>query len=56
MTGRSLPEVMMMMVPEAWEKDDTMPDEKKAFYALYVASIVIGFELFPRRQNIRFVA
>ncbi len=32
MTGRSLPEVMMMMVPEAWEKDDTMPDQKKAFY------------------------
>jgi glutamate synthase (ferredoxin) len=32
MTGRSLPEVMMMMVPEAWEKDATMSDEKKAFY------------------------
>ena len=32
MTGRSLPEVMMMLVPEAWEKDKTMPDEKKAFY------------------------
>ncbi len=32
MTGRSLPEVMMMMVPEAWEKDMTMPDDKKAFY------------------------
>ncbi len=32
MTGRSLPEVMMMLVPEAWEKDSTMPDEKKAFY------------------------
>ncbi len=32
MTGRSLPEVMMMLVPEAWEKDLTMPDEKKAFY------------------------
>ncbi|REE82767.1 glutamate synthase (ferredoxin) [Lutibacter oceani] len=32
MTGRSLPEVMMMMVPEAWEKDGTMSDEKKAFY------------------------
>jgi len=32
MTGRSLPEVMMMMVPEAWEKDNTMPDDKKAFY------------------------
>ncbi|MFD0762822.1 glutamate synthase large subunit [Lutibacter aestuarii] len=32
MTNRSLPEVMMMMVPEAWEKDTTMSDEKKAFY------------------------
>jgi glutamate synthase (NADPH/NADH) large chain len=32
MTGRSLPEVMMMMVPEAWEKDATMSDAKKAFY------------------------
>jgi len=32
MTGRSLPEVMMMLVPEAWEKDDTMSDLKKAFY------------------------
>ena len=32
MTGRSLPEVMMMMVPEAWEKDANMPDQKKAFY------------------------
>ncbi|MHB1197509.1 MAG: glutamate synthase large subunit [Lutibacter sp.] len=32
MTDRSLPEVMMMMVPEAWEKDIAMSDEKKAFY------------------------
>jgi glutamate synthase (ferredoxin) len=32
MTGRSLPEVMMMMVPEAWEKDTTMSAEKRAFY------------------------
>lgn len=32
MTGRSLPEVMMMMVPEAWEKDLTMDPKKKAFY------------------------
>ena len=32
MTGRSLPEVMMMMVPEAWEKDEAMDDDKKAFY------------------------
>ncbi len=32
MTGRSLPEVMMMLVPEAWEKDKTMSAEKRAFY------------------------
>ncbi len=32
MTGRSLPEVMMMMVPEAWEKNNEMSDAKKAFY------------------------
>ncbi len=32
MTGRSLPEVMMMMVPEAWEKNGNMSDTKKAFY------------------------
>ena len=31
-TGRSLPEVMMMMIPEAWEKHETMSDERKAFY------------------------
>ncbi|MGC6478886.1 MAG: glutamate synthase large subunit [Flavobacteriaceae bacterium] len=31
-TGRSLPEVMMMMVPEAWEKHNSMDDAKKAFY------------------------
>ena len=31
-TGRSLPEVMMMMVPEAWEKHKSMDPLKKAFY------------------------
>ena len=31
-TGRSLPEVMMMMVPEAWEKHKSISDDKKAFY------------------------
>ncbi|WP_417445181.1 glutamate synthase large subunit [Joostella sp.] len=31
-TGRSLPEAMMMMVPEAWEKHQSMSDSKKAFY------------------------
>jgi len=32
MTGRSLPEVMMMLIPEAWEKNPEMSDTKKAFY------------------------
>ena len=31
-TGRSLPEVMMILVPEAWEKHHSMSDKKKAFY------------------------
>tara|TARA_R110002126_G_scaffold291535_1_gene453470 strand:+ start:17574 stop:22085 length:4512 start_codon:yes stop_codon:yes gene_type:complete len=31
-TGRSLPEIMMMMIPEAWEKHQTMSPERKAFY------------------------
>ena len=31
-TGRSLPEVMMMLVPEAWEKHLSMDENKKAFY------------------------
>ncbi len=30
--GRSLPHAMLMMVPEAWEHDDLMSDELKAFY------------------------
>ena len=32
MTGRSLPEVMMMLVPEAWENHKSMNVAKKAFY------------------------
>lgn len=32
MTGRSLPEAMMMLVPEAWEKNSEMSEAKRAFY------------------------
>ncbi|MBT8305873.1 MAG: glutamate synthase large subunit, partial [Maribacter sp.] len=32
MTGRSLPEVMMMLVPEAWEKNTEMSEAKRSFY------------------------
>ena len=28
MTGRSLPEVMMMLIPEAWEKRRNVTDQK----------------------------
>jgi glutamate synthase domain-containing protein 2/glutamate synthase domain-containing protein 1/glutamate synthase domain-containing protein 3 len=32
LAGRSLPHVMMMMIPEPWSGHATMSDEKKAFY------------------------
>jgi len=32
MGGRSLQESVMMMVPEAWQNDQTMSEEKRAFY------------------------
>ncbi|MEL6670179.1 MAG: glutamate synthase central domain-containing protein, partial [Bacteroidota bacterium] len=31
-SGFSLPHALMMMIPEAWQHDDTMPDYKRAFY------------------------
>jgi glutamate synthase (NADPH) large chain len=39
MTGRSLPHVMMMLIPEAWDGDEAMDPVKKAFYE-YHASIM----------------
>lgn len=39
MTGRSLPHVMMMLIPEAWDGNDHMDPVKKAFYE-YHASIM----------------
>ncbi len=32
MGGRSLPHVMMMLIPEAWQENDLMPQWKKEFY------------------------
>ncbi len=37
LTGRSLPHAVMMMIPEPWSGDDTMPAEKKAFYEYHSA-------------------
>ncbi len=35
MNGRSLQEAVMMMVPEAWQKHETMPEERRAFYEYF---------------------
>ena len=32
MGGRTLQEAVMMMIPEAWQKNDLMPEAKRAFY------------------------
>jgi len=32
MTGRTLQEAVMMMIPEAWQKQDLMAENKRAFY------------------------
>ncbi len=37
LSGRSLPEAVMMMIPEAWQSDDNMPASKKAFYEFHSA-------------------
>jgi len=39
MSGRSLPHVMAMLIPEAWDSHPTMSAEKKAFYE-YHASLM----------------
>jgi glutamate synthase (NADPH/NADH) large chain len=39
LAGRSLPHVMAMLIPEAWDADTTMRPEKKAFYE-YHASLM----------------
>lgn len=35
LTGRSLPHVVMMMIPEPWEKNELMSQEKKDFYRFH---------------------
>ena len=33
--GRSLPHAMLMMIPEAWENNDSMPQRRRDFYAFH---------------------
>src|SRR5215213_4784427 len=35
LAGRSLPHAIMMMVPEAWEERDDLPEHLRAFYAFH---------------------
>ncbi|MBL7016012.1 MAG: glutamate synthase large subunit [Kiritimatiellales bacterium] len=35
LSGRSLPHVLMMLIPEAWQNDPDMDPDKKAFYEFY---------------------
>ncbi|MBV8706834.1 MAG: glutamate synthase subunit alpha, partial [Acidobacteriaceae bacterium] len=37
MAGRSLPHVMAMLIPEAWDADITMSAEKRAFYEYHAS-------------------
>ncbi len=37
MTGRTLQEAVMMMIPEAWQNHATMPPDKRAFYEYHSA-------------------
>ena len=37
LTGRSLPHVMMMLIPEAWDGNDHMDPMKKAFYEYHAS-------------------
>ena len=37
LTGRSLPQVMMMLIPEAWDGDDRMDPVRKAFYEYHAS-------------------
>jgi glutamate synthase (NADPH/NADH) large chain len=37
LSGRSLPHVMMMLVPEAWDGNEEMSPERKAFYEYHAA-------------------
>jgi len=37
LTGRSLPHVMMMLIPEAWDGNDQMDPLKRAFYEFHSA-------------------
>src|SRR3712207_9446239 len=42
LAGRSLPHAVAMMIPEAWENDDLMEEERRAFYQYHTALLEAG--------------
>ena len=36
-SGRDAPTAKLMMIPEAWQKDDTLPDAHRAMYAFFAS-------------------
>lgn len=39
LSGRSLPHVMMMLIPEAWDENDLMDPVKRAFYEFHASTM-----------------
>jgi glutamate synthase domain-containing protein 2/glutamate synthase domain-containing protein 1/glutamate synthase domain-containing protein 3 len=39
LSGRSLPHVMMMMIPEAWQNDSNMDPDKRGFYEYHAGML-----------------
>jgi glutamate synthase (ferredoxin) len=37
LSGRSLPHVLSMLIPEAWDNDTTMPEDVRAFYEFHAS-------------------
>src|SRR5579875_250906 len=37
LAGRSLPHVLSMLIPEAWDNDPTMPEDVRAFYEFHAS-------------------
>jgi glutamate synthase (NADPH) large chain len=37
LAGRSLPHVLSMLIPEAWDNDSTMPEDVRAFYEFHAS-------------------
>ncbi len=42
LAGRSLPHAVMMMIPEAYEGRDDLPEDLKGFYAYHACLIEPG--------------